>query len=76
MTGHSSWSIAVMGLAAILRAGANAGTFTASQGHFTLHTISRSWDDAGTYVFQGPDTVVATGKLGTGTWRRMIAGPR
>jgi hypothetical protein len=52
---------------------AHAGTFTASKGHYTLHAISLSWDDTGTYTFQGPDTVVAKGKLGTGTWRRMIA---
>ena len=51
----------------------HAGTLTASQGHYTLHAITLSWDDTGTYTFQGPDTVVATGKLGTGTWRRMIA---
>lgn len=57
-------------------AGANAGTFTASQGHYTLHATSRNWDDTGTYEFQGPDTVVATGKLGTGTWHRMVAGQR
>jgi hypothetical protein len=51
----------------------HAGTFTASQDHYTLHAINLSWDDTGTYAFQGPDTVVAKGKLGTGTWRRMFA---
>ena len=49
----------------------NAGTFSASNGHYTLHAITMSWDDTGTYKVQSPGVVVATGKLGTGTWRRI-----
>jgi hypothetical protein len=49
----------------------NAGTFSASNGHYTLHSISMTWDDAGTYQVQSPGVVVATGKLGTGTWKRI-----
>ena len=49
----------------------NAGTFTASNGHYTLHAISMNWDDAGTYKVQSPGVVIATGKLGTGTWKRI-----
>lgn len=49
----------------------NAGTFSASNGHYTLHAITMSWDDAGTYKVQSPGVVVATGKLGTGTWKRI-----
>lgn len=49
----------------------NAGTFTASNGRYTLHAITMPWDDAGTYTVQSPGVVVATGKLGTGTWRRI-----
>lgn len=49
----------------------NAGTFTASTGHYTLHAISMTWDDVGTYKAQSPGVVVATGKLGTGTWKRI-----
>ena len=49
----------------------NAGTFSASKGHYTLHAITMSWDDAGTYKVQSPGVVVATGKLGTGTWKRI-----
>jgi len=49
----------------------NAGTFTASNGKYTLHALSMSWDDAGTYKVQSPGVVVATGKLGTGTWKRI-----
>ena len=79
--GYWIWRVAENGIyefhsEAMNGAGPNAGTFTTSQGHYTLHAISRNWDDIGTYEFQGPDTVVATGKLGTGTWHRMIAGQR
>jgi hypothetical protein len=49
----------------------NAGTFSASNGRYTLHAITTSWDDVGTYKVQSPGVVVATGKLGTGTWKRI-----
>jgi hypothetical protein len=49
----------------------NAGTLTASGGHYTLHAITTQWDDVGTYVVQSPTVVVATGRLGTGTWKRI-----
>jgi hypothetical protein len=49
----------------------NAGTFAASNGKYTLHALSMTWDDAGTYEVQSPGVVVATGKLGTGTWKRI-----
>ncbi len=49
----------------------NAGTLTASNGRYTLHAITTTWDDAGTYKVQSPGVVVATGKLGTGTWKRI-----
>jgi len=49
----------------------NAGTFSASNGRYTLHAITMNWDDVGTYKVQAQGVVVATGKLGTGTWRRI-----
>ncbi|MGA7856829.1 MAG: DUF4189 domain-containing protein [Terracidiphilus sp.] len=49
----------------------NAGTFTANAGHYTLHAISTQWDDVGTYTVRNRNVVVATGKLGTGTWNRI-----
>lgn len=55
-------------------AGSNAGTFSASNGHYTLHAVSFQWDDAGTYTVQSPGVVIAKGKLGTGTWRRIKGG--
>ena len=47
------------------------GTFVASGGRYTLHALNISYDDSGTYVFRPPGTMVATGKLGTGTWIRI-----
>jgi hypothetical protein len=49
----------------------NAGMFSGSGGHYTLHAISMQWDDAGTYVVQSPGVIVYTGRLGTGTWKRI-----
>ena len=48
----------------------NNGTLTADDGHYTLHAISMTWEDVGTYAVQSPGTILATGKLGTGTWKR------
>jgi len=53
----------------------NAGTFTASNGKYTLHATSTSWDDQGTYMMQGSAAVSMTGKLGTGTWVRIASDP-
>jgi hypothetical protein len=52
-----------------------AGTFTASNGRYTLHSIATQWDDQGTYTMQGTTAVVVTGKLGTGTWYRIASDP-
>ena len=50
-------------------AGSHAGTFTASNGHWSMQATNGSHDE-GTYTFQSPDAWVVTGKLGTGAWRR------
>jgi hypothetical protein len=47
------------------------GTFSAKSDRYTLHATNISWDDSGTYSFQPPGTMVATGKLGTGTWHKI-----
>jgi len=52
-----------------------AGTFTANNGKYTLHSIATQWDDLGTYTMQGTTAMVMTGKLGTGTWYRIAADP-
>src|SRR5208283_3118218 len=46
----------------------NAGTFSASNGHWSL-TSSNGYTDGGDYVFQAPDIWIATGKLGIAAWR-------
>ena len=52
-------------------AASNMGSFTAKDGHYTLHATNLDWDDQGTYTVKSPGTIVATGKLGTGTWVRI-----
>jgi hypothetical protein len=54
---------------------AHNGTFTASNGKYTLHAIMMDWDDQGTYTMQGAAAVSMTGKLGTGTWVRIQSDP-
>jgi len=51
------------------------GTFAAKDGHYTMHSTNMPGDDAGTYRYQAPGTLVATGKLGTGTWQRVARDP-
>jgi len=53
----------------------NAGQFTASNGHYTLHAVTEQWDDLGTYTLQSSGVMVASGKLGTGTWYRIASDP-
>ena len=48
----------------------HAGTFSASNGHWSLKATS-GYTDSGTYVFQSPDTLIATGQLGTAAWRQL-----
>ena len=49
----------------------NLGTFSAQDGRYTLHAYNITWDDAGTYTYQAPGTMIASGKLGTGTWHKI-----
>jgi len=71
------WQIAANGTytfrsEAFDKAGSNAGTFTASNGQYTLHAYDVHWDDQGTYTIQpGGNAVLFSGKLGTGTWTRV-----
>jgi hypothetical protein len=75
------WQIAANGTYTFAsEAGDNApshdGEFTASNGKYTLHSESMEWDDQGTYTIQpGGNSVVMTGKLGTGTWLRISNNP-
>ena len=47
------------------------GSFAAAQGHYTLKSTTLEWNDTGTYQVTAPDTLVATGRLGTGSWHRV-----
>jgi hypothetical protein len=46
----------------------HAGTFSASAGRWSLRATN-GYTDEGTYIFQPPDTLIATGHLGTAAWR-------
>jgi hypothetical protein len=50
-------------------AASHAGSLSTSDEHWTLRA-SNGYQDGGTYRFESPDTLIATGRLGTGTWRR------
>ncbi len=52
------------------QAPSHAGTFTGNDGHWSLLSTD-GYSDSGTYKFQPPDSLVATGHLGTATWRRI-----
>lgn len=49
----------------------HSGTFAASQGHYALNSTTTNWNDAGTYQLTDSATLLATGKLGSGTWHRV-----
>jgi hypothetical protein len=46
----------------------HAGTFSASHGYWSLKATT-GYTDGGTYLIQPPDTLIATGQLGTAAWR-------
>ena len=73
--GRWVWEIAPNGTyefhsEALDQASSNAGTFSASDGHWSLHSTD-GYTDGGTYEFLPPASLVATGRLGKGTWRRL-----
>ena len=45
------------------------GRIEASQGRFSMKSLF--WNDAGPYTLRSSDTLVITGQLGPGTWRRV-----
>jgi TPR repeat protein len=48
------------------------GTFSANEGHWSLQATN-GYSDGGSYTFQPPDSLVMSGRLGTGTWRRSAS---
>jgi hypothetical protein len=51
------------------------GTFTASNGKYTLNAFNMQWVDQGTYTMQGSTAVLMIGKLGKGTWVKIASDP-
>jgi hypothetical protein len=49
----------------------HSGSLSASGGQYTLVSTTMAWNDTGTYRLEGDNTLVASGKLGTGSWRRV-----
>jgi Caspase domain len=51
------------------------GTITLSDGHWTLRSTRglAGWKDGGPYEFRDPNTLIMTGRLGMGIWRRVEA---
>lgn len=47
------------------------GTFAAAKGRYTLKSTTSAWNDTGTYQITAPDTLIASGRLGTGSWHRV-----
>jgi hypothetical protein len=52
----------------------HAGILTASQGQWTIQANNIQYADGGTYKLASPGSMVATGRLGTGTWHRIASG--
>jgi hypothetical protein len=50
-----------------------AGTIAAGGGKWAIRALNNGYTDGGTYLFQTPNTLLFTGKLGTGTWRRVAS---
>jgi hypothetical protein len=51
-----------------------AGTIAAGGGKWSIRALNNGYTDGGTYTFQAPDRLLATGKLGTGAWHRVASG--
>jgi len=49
--------------------GSQGGTFSASDGHWTLRATS-GYTDGGTYTLQSSDTLIAVGRHGMAVWHR------
>jgi len=70
------WTIAANGTfeshsEALDNAPSLAGTVSFSGGKWSFNALNTPWTDGGTYKLSAPGTMVATGKLGTGTWHRV-----
>jgi hypothetical protein len=50
----------------------HAGTFSAKEGNWSLNSTT-GYNDAGYYLYQSPDVLIAAGKLGAAAWVRSTA---
>lgn len=48
------------------------GTISAKEGRWSLNATT-GYNDAGYYLFQAPDVLIATGKLGSAAWLRLVS---
>jgi hypothetical protein len=66
------WTVRSDGVYRMHGPGANPrqlGKLEAGQGRFSMKSLT--WIDSGTYRISSPDTLVITGQLGPGTWKRV-----
>jgi hypothetical protein len=49
---------------------AHSGTVLIANGKWALNATTMVWTDGGSYQFPNPNTMIMTGKLGTGAWLR------
>jgi hypothetical protein len=81
-TAHWVWEIEPSGIYRFYSTGPGAapahdGTVSVADGKWSLHALRGlpGYTDGGSYEMKDPDTLVMTGKLGTGVWRRAGAVP-
>ncbi len=60
---YSAWCVGAVPVA-------HAGTVSVADGRWTLNATTMNYTDGGTYLFSNPNTMIMTGKLGTGAWSR------
>ena len=60
---YSSWCVGA-------HPAAHSGTVFISDGKWALNATTTSWSDGGSYQIPNPNTMIMTGKLGTGAWLR------
>jgi uncharacterized caspase-like protein len=60
---YSTWCVGAHPLA-------HSGTVLIGDGKWALSATTTAWSDGGSYQFPNPNTLIVTGKLGTGAWLR------
>jgi hypothetical protein len=60
---YSTWCVGAHPLA-------HSGSVLIADGKWALNATTMAWSDGGSYQFPNPNTLIVTGKLGTGAWLR------